>query len=239
MALNGHTEETLTMNVVPGDVKGAIQYVPGRFGLAASLAPAKVEGKTSGGIAFPRDARTFCTERGTFSCWVKASSYHCQYLFAESGLHYALALWHYSPVKGQGLKYKSFLFFNNHPHRYNGLMGPDLLTDTWLHLCLTWDLKTQKVHYYVNGLKASHGFPKFDSKALKALTSESLLYIGSNGGPHGIYRGLIDDIVVLDKILTVFEVRALFFSGEFTPDSHTLLYIDFNQGTPNGVSIKK
>ena len=56
---------------------------------------------------------------------------------------------------------------------------------------------------------------------------------------QGIYTGLFDEVVFLDKAMTPEEVKRMYFTGRHTPDEHTRWYVNFDKGNADGVSAVK
>lgn len=225
----------LATKVIPGTVVGNVKYVPGRYGLGASLEAKMMDGEPRGGIAFPCSPQTFSAQRGTFGCWLKATWFPCVGLFQESAGNYALGVW----WEKEGGPYFPFVFvYNKAPDGYNGLIPTRIEPGYWCHLVLTWDMASRSTRTFINGNEAD-GSPRMFPPAVAKIGNT--LRVGTFFSPEaerydGILTGLIDEVVFTDKALGAEEVKALFFSGPYTPDEHTRLYINFDQGNADGIS---
>jgi hypothetical protein len=216
----------LATNLVPAQVLGAVEYVPGKYGLA-------VQTQTAQGIHYPCGRATFDPAEGTFACWVKASAYHCVWAFRmENEMHLKLGMWHDKAQAGEptkdGYVYEPFPFYGNTGLASRSLMLPDI----WYHVAMTWNFRDPKARgllwVWVNGQRGQGPVridPPFDQDPGKTLLV-------------GTYPGAFDDVVFLDKALTDEEIKRLFFSGSFTPDEHTRLYVSFDGRNCDGVSIE-
>ena len=233
---------------IPGEVCGDIAYVPGKYGLAAALRARRVGGRRMGGISYPIGPAEFPARAGTFACWIKAASYHCVTVFTASP-NYKLGMWHLKHAAEDGtpwFSYTPFLFFHNHgDYRYNGVTGPRIFPDYWYHVCITWDRRDGRVRSYVN----AHRTERHSFKVPLELPAEirPRLHIGASPTPEGgkrgspsfrgIFNGHLDDVIILSRPLPFEEVKRLFFSGPFVPDEDTVLWLNFDERSADGVGI--
>jgi len=214
-------------NVVGGTARGAVAYVPGKYGLAASLTGRNEGGKTFYGIDYPCNAQTFNAREGTFACWVKAPAYNCRTLFSAGELH-AFHIWHNKQKDEAGNEryvYFPYATMCSAKGWHLSYMEPDI----WYHVAVTWESTNpqarSQVRMYVNGqgtARALKGEPPFDAAILPTLSI-------------GLFEVTLDEVVLLDRALSDEEVKRLFFLGAFRPDEHTRLYMSFDDRTVNGV----
>jgi hypothetical protein len=235
LALLQAADAQLGTRVVPGTVVGKVGFVPGKFGLAAALEPQTVQGKATGGITYPCTADTFCAEHGTFACWFKGSAFPCVLLLQESAANYQLGVW----WAKEGGPYFPFVFvYNKPPEAYDGLIRAQVVPDFWCHLALTWDCATRLTRLFINGQEGPGSPRRFGLFPVQAGDTLRLGagYLADRDEYQGIFRGLLDEVVVLDRALGTEEAQALYFAGKFSPDEHTRLYVSFDDDSSDGVS---
>jgi hypothetical protein len=80
----------------------------------------------------------------------------------------------------------------------------DLVVGTWQHLAITWDGGTKRV--YVDGVMRAQ---RAIGSGLSYDTNNAYIGCDDNGGPVRFYRGVIDDVQIYDRALTLAEIAAL------------------------------
>jgi hypothetical protein len=94
----------------------------------------------------------------------------------------------------------------------DAITGTGLLTaDVWYFICGTWNDSTNVKNLYVNNVLKATASTAFNTSA----TPSGGFKIGSsNAGVSGFTDGLIDDVRVYNKVLSLAEIQALYNQGQ-------------------------
>lgn len=93
-----------------------------------------------------------------------------------------------------------------------------LTSSIWHHVAGTFDLSTQAIKVYVDGIEVSSSFvPDQDDTLNSVWDTEDPIrvgaYINANGDLVGAWDGRIDEVVVSDRALSAEEIQAIFQAG--------------------------
>ena len=78
----------------------------------------------------------------------------------------------------------------------------------WHHLVASWDADTQQMNLYLDGENEAAGV----STSGETRTGAAALMIGRCSTANRFFRGLLDDIQIFDRVLTLNDIAFLFHS---------------------------
>ncbi|NVN91057.1 MAG: Ig-like domain repeat protein [Desulfuromonadales bacterium] len=85
------------------------------------------------------------------------------------------------------------------------LVPGDILSDGWMHVAMVYDAKTPKL--YVNGLLRRTGLTSLRTNVYPSSS------FGEAGYGYGWYQGLLDEIHIYNRALTMDEIRSVYVAG--------------------------
>ena len=113
------------------------------------------------------------------------------------------------PYKGQ-----MFFTFEANGESYGPeISNGSLSNGQWYHAAVTWNNATGTAEMYLNGVKISSDTTGYDMPV-----TDTDLYIGRKGYPTDQYfNGLIDDVVIYDRVLSQQEIIDMFGDPSYKP----------------------
>jgi len=94
------------------------------------------------------------------------------------------------------------VFTGTDPHTQTSNTLP---TNTWTHLALTWDGTTSPARIYLNGIESGYSTFTTGSGTLQSDAS-CTLRIGSREGTSAFFNGLIDEVRMYNRVLSLSEI---------------------------------
>jgi len=88
----------------------------------------------------------------------------------------------------------------------------------WQHVAATFDINTQEMAIYVNGIEAASSMIDGASATLGSIYDSNTpvrmgTFINALGGHEGFWDGRIDEVEVFSRALSVSEIQAVFHAG--------------------------
>jgi hypothetical protein len=166
------------------------------------------------------DAADLTTNSLTIDAWVK---------FAAGGnLNYPMLVSKYDSSVPYGVSWVLFMYPTGQiafvvygppgdSYRYVLTDSPALVTDVWQHVAATFDITTQLMQVYVDGVSVPGSLVAGSAVITSITDSVSPVRIGAakniSGQPTEFWTGLIDEVEIFGRALAASEIQAIFNAG--------------------------
>lgn len=198
---------------------GTVGETTGKYGIAADF------GSSNSSKYFSKNTALGLTWHGakSISCWFKISAqiasgtWSIFELFTTntSGEHGIVYDYNGGTRRLRWVRYKQVTVESTDAVNYNITLS----TDTWYHIVCTYDGTTMQM--YLNGLLVGSASSTANASAGTGVYTDSVA-IGSTG-TSGYLSGVVDDLAVFNRLLTIEEVETLYYASgtsAFHPDAH-------------------
>jgi len=101
-----------------------------------------------------------------------------------------------------------FIQYGTGSSNINATSSTPIGVEEWTHLAFTWSSTTDTTNVYQNGTLVATA-----TTAPMNIIALTNMYVGSNGGTIRFLNGLLDDLVIVDRVMTASEVRAVYESN--------------------------
>lgn len=198
---------------------GTVGETTGKYGIAADF------GSANSSKYFSKNTALGLTWHGakSISCWFKISAqiasgtWSIFELFTTntSGEHGIVYDYNGGTRRLRWIRYKQVTVESTDAVNYNITLS----TDTWYHIVCTYDGTTMQM--YLNGLLVGSASSTANASAGTGVYTDGV-DIGSTG-TGGYLSGVVDDLAVFNRLLTIEEVETLYYASgtsAFHPDAN-------------------